>query len=43
MKLYVLNSDESVRMFKSDFLEFFSHVHPSVPAILYFPVVAYMF
>ncbi len=43
MKLYVSNGDESVRMFKNDFLEFFSHVHPSVPAILYLPVVAYMF
>lgn len=43
MKLYVSNGDESVRMFKNDILEFFSHVHPSVPAILYLPVVAYMF
>ncbi len=43
MKRYVSNGDESVRMFKSDFLEFFSHVHPSVPAILYLPVVAFMF
>ncbi len=43
MKLYVSNSDESVRMFKNDILEFFSHVHPSVPAILYLPVVGYMF
>lgn len=43
MKRYVSNGDESVRMFKNDFLEFFSHVHPSIPAILYLPVVAYMF
>lgn len=42
MKLYVSNNDESARMFKSDILELFSHVHPSVPAILYFPIVAYM-
>ncbi len=43
MKLYVSNGDESVRMFKNDFLELLSHVHPSVPAILYLPVVAWMF
>lgn len=28
----------SARMFESDFLEKFSHVHPAVPAILYVPV-----
>ena len=43
MKRYVSNNDESARMFKSDILEKFSHVHPLVPAIIYFPVVAYMF
>ena len=43
MKLYVSNGDESVRMFKNDFLELLSHVHPSVPAILYLPVIALMF
>ncbi len=30
------------RMFASDFLEFFSRVHPIVPALLYVPVVAFM-
>lgn len=29
-------------MFKSDFMEFFSHVHPSVPLVLYLPAIAYM-
>jgi 4-hydroxysphinganine ceramide fatty acyl 2-hydroxylase len=29
-------------MFKSDFMEFFSHVHPATPLILYLPVVGYM-
>ncbi len=42
MKRYVSNNDESARMFESDILEVFSHVHPLVPAIIYFPVVAYM-
>ncbi len=42
MKRYVSNNDESARMFKSNFLEIFSHVHPAIPAIIYFPIVAYM-
>jgi 4-hydroxysphinganine ceramide fatty acyl 2-hydroxylase len=29
-------------MFKSDFIEFFSHVHPITPLVLYLPVVGYM-
>ena len=41
-KLYVSNKDESARLFKSDFLELFTHVHWSVPIIIYLPVVVYM-
>jgi 4-hydroxysphinganine ceramide fatty acyl 2-hydroxylase len=40
-KLYVSNKDESARIFKSDFLEMFTHVHWSVPIILFLPVVLY--
>ncbi|MBX2992876.1 MAG: sterol desaturase family protein [Bacteroidetes bacterium] len=40
-KNYVSNKDESARLFKSNFLEFFSHVHPSIPLIVYIPVMAY--
>ncbi len=40
-KLYVSNRDESARLFESDFLEMFTHVHWSVPVILYLPVVVY--
>ncbi len=40
-KLYVSNKDESARLFKSDFLEMFSHVHPIVPLIVYIPVMVY--
>lgn len=40
-KNFVSNKDESARLFKSGFLEFFSHVHFSVPLIVYIPVVAY--
>src|SRR5437588_7998830 len=41
-RLYVSNRNETVRMFKSDFMEFFSHVHPATPLVLYLPLVAYM-
>ena len=41
-RLYVSKQNETVRMFKSDFMEFFSHVHPATPLILYSPVIAYM-
>jgi sterol desaturase/sphingolipid hydroxylase (fatty acid hydroxylase superfamily) len=40
---FVSNKNESVRMFESGFLEFFSHVHPATPLAIYLPVVAFMF
>lgn len=39
---YVSNKNETVRMFDSDFLESFSHVHPVTPLIIYVPVIGYM-
>lgn len=39
---YVSNKNEAVRMFKSDFMEFFSHVHPATPLVLYLPVIGYL-
>jgi 4-hydroxysphinganine ceramide fatty acyl 2-hydroxylase len=41
-RLYVSNKNETVRMFDSDFMEFFSRVHPVVPLALYLPVVGCM-
>lgn len=41
-KNFVSNKDETVRMFKNDFLEALSRVHPSVPLIIYIPVVLYV-
>jgi 4-hydroxysphinganine ceramide fatty acyl 2-hydroxylase len=41
-RLYVTKKNETVRMFKSDFVEFFSHVHPITPLVLYLPVIAFM-
>ncbi len=40
---YVSNRNESVRMFESDFMEFFSHVHPATPLVIYLPLMAGMF
>lgn len=39
---YVSNKNESVRMFESDFMELFSHVHPVTPLVIYLPVIGYM-
>ena len=41
-KRYVSNKDESVRMFRSDFFEKFTHIHPAVPHLIYIPVIAAM-
>ena len=41
-RLYVSNKNETVRMFESDFMEFFSRVHPVIPLALYLPVVGYL-
>jgi 4-hydroxysphinganine ceramide fatty acyl 2-hydroxylase len=40
--LFISNKNESVRMFRSDFLESFSHVHPVTPLVIYLPVIAYL-
>lgn len=40
---YISNKDETVRMFENDFMEFFSHVHPATPLVIYLPVIGYMF
>jgi Fatty acid hydroxylase superfamily len=40
---FVSNRDESVRMFRQDWLEALSHVHWSVPHILYLPLVVALF
>ena len=41
-KLYVSNKDESVRMFKSSFLEMFSKVHWSVHLFIFIPAISYL-
>src|SRR5438270_11500280 len=39
---YISNKNESVRMFESGFMEFFSHVHPATPLVIYLPVIVFM-
>lgn len=41
-KKFISNKDETVRMFRNDFLESLSKVHPSVPLIIFVPVILYM-
>ena len=41
-KNFVSNKDETVRMFESNFLESLSRVHPSVPLIIFVPVILFM-
>ncbi len=40
-KNFVSNKDETVRMFENNLMEALSHVHPSVPVIIYLPVILY--
>ena len=40
--LFVSNRDESVRLFQNSFLEYFSHIHPATPAVVYIPISAVM-
>jgi len=39
-RAYKSSGSQSVRMFKSDFVEFFSRVHPATPLVLYLPLIA---
>ena len=41
-KNYISNSTESVRMFKSNFLESFSKVHFAVPLVIYVPLIGFL-
>ncbi|MCE1166146.1 MAG: sterol desaturase family protein [Bacteroidetes bacterium] len=38
-RLFVSNRDESVRLFKNPVLEYFSHIHPATPVVVYIPAV----
>lgn len=36
---YVSNKNETIRLFNNPFLEYFSHIHPITPVIVYVPVI----
>ncbi len=40
-KNFVSNKDVTVRMFKSDFMESLSKVHPAIPLFVFVPVIAF--
>jgi sterol desaturase/sphingolipid hydroxylase (fatty acid hydroxylase superfamily) len=39
MAKYISNKNETVPLFKNPFLEYFSHIHPITPVIVYTPVI----
>lgn len=41
--LPISHSEESIRLFKSDFLEFFTHISPLVVIAIWLPVAVYFF
>jgi len=40
-QLQVRHDEEPIRLFKSDYLEFFTHIHPAVVLLLFCPVLFY--
>jgi sterol desaturase/sphingolipid hydroxylase (fatty acid hydroxylase superfamily) len=42
MAKYVSNKNETIRLFKNPVLEYFSHIHPVTPIIVFVPVLIYM-
>jgi dihydroceramide fatty acyl 2-hydroxylase len=41
LHLEINHDQEPIRLFKSDFLEFFTHIHPAVVIIIWLPVVMF--
>jgi sterol desaturase/sphingolipid hydroxylase (fatty acid hydroxylase superfamily) len=39
MAKYVSNKNETIRLFKNPILEYFSHIHPVTPIVVYFPLL----
>ncbi len=37
--MFVSNKDETIRLFDNAFLEYFSHIHPVTPVVVFTPVV----
>jgi len=41
MEHKIITQEEPIRLFKSDFLEFFTHIHPAVILLIWLPVALY--
>lgn len=37
--MFISNKDETVRLFKNPVLEYFSHIHPATPLVVFLPAV----
>lgn len=40
--MFVSNKDETIRLFKNPILEYFSHIHPATPIVVFLPAAIYM-
>lgn len=40
--MFVSNKDETVPLFKNPILEYFSHIHPITPVVVFVPVIVWM-
>lgn len=40
--MFVSNKDETIPLFKNPILEFFSHIHPVTPIVVFVPVIVWM-
>ncbi|MGC9523496.1 MAG: sterol desaturase family protein [Anaerolineae bacterium] len=38
---HIVRDEEPIRLFESDFLEFFTHIHPAVVVVIWLPVAVY--
>ena len=43
MPHFVSNRDETVRLFSNPILEYFSHIHPATPIVVFVPTLCYCF
>ncbi|HYF03972.1 MAG TPA: sterol desaturase family protein [Patescibacteria group bacterium] len=41
MAKFVSNRDETIRLFKNPVLEYFSHIHPATPVVVFTPIIIY--
>ncbi|HCA42823.1 MAG TPA: fatty acid hydroxylase [Bacteroidetes bacterium] len=42
-RMFVSNKDETIRLFENPVLEYFSHIHPATPLIVFLPACAIMY